>query len=83
MDGREETSLGLTNDIGEDGVSATVSEPLKVGDAVTVRFTVAPMEFRAVVRFQRGLFCGFEFLLLSEEAKEGIKTLSTALLNRN
>jgi len=77
---------GRTNEIGQDGVGATLSEALQIGEVVSMEFPipVAPyqMKVRAIVRYARGLRCGFEFLILSEDLRETLRRacelLSTA-----
>ena len=74
---REGTTISLwgrTNELGRDGVGATLSGELQVGEVVAVEFPIplAPylLKARAIVRYCRGLRCGFEFLVLSEEQRD-------------
>lgn len=72
-DGATTAIWGRTNELGQDGVGATLSEALQVGEVVTLEFPVpiAPyqMKVRGVVRYTRGLRCGFEFLILSDDLR--------------
>lgn len=67
---------GRTADISENGVAATVSDELRVGEVVSLQFSLGNqnMEMRAAVRFQKGHFCGFEFLTLQEQVREQIRS---------
>lgn len=85
-EGATQAMWGRTNELGEDGVGATLTEELKVGEVVSMEFPipVAPyqMRTRAVVRYARGLRCGFEFLVLTADLRETLRraceVLSTA-----
>ena len=76
-DGATTAVWGRTNEIGQDGVGATLTEALQVGEVVTMEFPipVAPyqMKVRAIVRYARGLRCGFEFLILSDDLRETLR----------
>lgn len=65
---------GRTNEIGQDGIGATLTESLEIGEVVSMEFPipVAPfqMRVRAIVRYARGFRCGFEFLILSEDLRQ-------------
>jgi len=62
---------GRAANISESGLAATVSNELSLGETVTVQFSVGGdnVEVRACVRYKQGHFCGFEFLVLDEEAR--------------
>jgi hypothetical protein len=68
---------GRTNELGEDGVGATLSGELVAGEVVTMEFPipVAPfvMKVRAIVRYSHGLRCGFEFLVVTGEQRETLR----------
>ncbi len=74
---------GRTADVSENGVAATVCGQLFIGDVVTLSFSPDryshPVEVRASVRFQRGFFCGFEFLILNPAQREQIKRMCEQL----
>lgn len=73
-DGNTKSVWGRTNEIGQDGIGATLTEELQVGEVVSMEFPIpiAPyqMKVRAVVRYARGLRCGFEFLVVSSDLRE-------------
>ncbi len=85
-DGRTIALWGRTNEIGQDGVGATLSGELTVGEVVSMEFPipVSPhfLRVRAIVRYSAGLRCGFEFLIVTEEQRETLcracEVLSTA-----
>jgi PilZ domain-containing protein len=68
---------GRTNEIGQDGIGATLTEGLEVGEVVSMEFPipVAPyqMKVRAVVRYASGLRCGFEFLVISDDLRDTLR----------
>lgn len=68
---------GRSADLSENGIAATISGELFEGEVVTLSFSLAPgaapLEMRASVRFRRGFFCGFEFLILTDEQRAQIK----------
>lgn len=68
---------GRISDLSENGMGATVSEELAQGEFVVLQFSVSrtslPLELRARVCHRRGYYCGFEFLILSDKQREGIK----------
>jgi hypothetical protein len=85
-DGRTIALWGRTNELGQDGVGATLSGELVVGEVVSMEFPipVSPyhLKVRAIVRYSAGLRCGFEFLIVTEEQRETLgrvcEVLSTA-----
>lgn len=95
LDGRIQVSVfregvtavlwGRTNELGQDGVGATLSGELTVGEVVAMEFPVpvAPyiMKVRAIVRYTHGLHCGFEFLVVTSEQKETLRCTCEVLAN--
>ena len=75
--GQKHELWGRTADISEGGMAATLSETLEVGESASIRFSVGEttLNVRAVVRFRRGHFCGFEFLTMTEEQRELIASV--------
>jgi hypothetical protein len=73
-DGKTITLWGRTSELGPDGVGATLTEALLVGEVVSLEFPVPVpphmIKMRAIVRYCRGLHCGFEFLAISNEQKQ-------------
>lgn len=83
---REGTTISLwgrTSELGEDGVGATLSGELKMGEVVSMEFPVPVppyfLKVRAVVRYSEGLRCGFEFLIVTEEQKETLRRVCEVL----
>ena len=76
---------GRTNELGADGVGATLSGELAVGEVVGIEFPipVAPyvVKVRAIVRYSHGLRCGFEFLVVTSEQKETLRRTCEVLAN--
>lgn len=76
---------GRTNELGADGVGATLSGELAVGEVVAMEFPipVAPyvMKVRAIVRYSHGLRCGFEFLVVTSEQKVTLRRTCEVLSN--
>jgi hypothetical protein len=67
------TCWGRTSELGVDGLGATLSGELQVGEVVSLEFSIPlipnVMKVRAVVRYSRGLRSGFEFLVMTSEQK--------------
>jgi hypothetical protein len=77
IDGRSGAMQGLLQEISEGGMSAFFGAgELKVEDIVNVNLALPSgrMHFRAVVRRQRGRQFGFEFIDLTPEQLQQIKT---------
>ena len=76
---------GRTGELGQDGVGATLSGELKVGEVVSMEFPVPVppyfLKVRAVVRYSEGLRCGFEFLIVTEEQREMLRRACEVLAN--
>lgn len=76
-DGVTTAIWGRTNEIGQDGLGATLTEELHVGEVVSMEFPipVAPyqVKVRALVRYANGLRCGFEFLVLSPDLRDTLR----------
>ncbi len=70
--GQKHELWGRTADIGEGGVAATISDALEIGEVASLRLSLGQkiVTVRAVVRFQRGHFCGFQFLTMTEEQRK-------------
>ena len=76
---------GRTNELGVNGVGATLSGELKAGEVVGMEFPVpvAPqvIKVRAIVRYTQGLRCGFEFLVVTSEQKDTLRRTCEVLAN--
>lgn len=76
---------GRTSELGADGIGATLSGELAVGEVVGMEFPipVAPhvMKVRAIVRYSQGLRCGFEFLVVTSEQRDLMSRTCEVLAN--
>jgi hypothetical protein len=76
---------GRTSEIGQDGLGATLSGQVQVGEVVSIEFPIpAPPEVirvRGVVRYSDGLRCGVEFLVVTEEQKLTLRQVCVLLSN--
>ena len=84
-DGLKTTCWGRTNELGQDGIGATLSGQLQSGEVVSLEFPI-PLQphvirLRAVVRYSDGLRCGFEFLVLTDEQKRTLHQVCVVLSN--
>lgn len=73
---------GICMEIGEGGLSAIVTEPLKVGDKVELKFDLTPgqsITVHGVVRNHCHFRHGFEFISLNEEMRERIRSACSSL----
>jgi hypothetical protein len=79
------TCWGRINELGQDGVGATVSTELQAGEVVSLEFPIplAPhvVKLRAVVCYCDGLRCGFEFLVMSNEQRLTLRQVCVVLAN--
>lgn len=84
-EGAKASLWGRTNELGMDGVGATLSGELGTGEVVGVEFPipVAPylMKVRAIVRYSQGLRCGFEFLVVTGEQREYLRRACEVVAN--
>jgi c-di-GMP-binding flagellar brake protein YcgR len=68
---------GRISDVSEAGMGAVVSGELEQGEFVQLRFSLSSsshiLELRARICHQRGYYCGFEFLVVSDAQREQIK----------
>ncbi|HWZ83465.1 MAG TPA: PilZ domain-containing protein [Terriglobales bacterium] len=73
-DGATVSIWGRTSELGQDGVGATLSAELKVGEVVSLEFPIPVppyhMRVRGIARYCEGLRCGFEFLIVTEDQRE-------------
>jgi len=73
-EGALESLWGRANEIGQDGMSATLTHELQPGEVASLEFTLPGtmmvIRLRAAVRYRHGFRHGFEFLTLSEQHRE-------------
>ena len=83
-DGNTVAVWGRSNEMGEDGISATLTGELAPGEVVTMEFTLPlstdAMRLRAVVRYRGGFRYGFEFLTLRDAQRSAIRRALDVLL---
>jgi hypothetical protein len=84
-DGANASVWGRTSELGEDGVGATLSSELTVGEVVSMEFPIPVlpyfMKVRAIARYSEGLRCGFEFLIVTEDQRETLRRTCVVLAN--
>ncbi len=84
-DGLTTTCWGRTNELGQDGVGATLSGELQADEVVSLEFPIPLpphlMKVRAVVRYSDGLRCGFEFLIVTDEQRLILRQVCVVLAN--
>jgi hypothetical protein len=84
-DGETTTYWGRTSELGQDGIGATLSGEVKTGEVVSLEFPIPPapylMKLRAIARYNDGLRCGFEFLVLTKEQRLAVRQVCVALAN--
>jgi PilZ domain-containing protein len=76
-DGAVDSLWGRCNEVGQDGMSATLTGELQPGEVASLEFTLPasamPTKLRAVVRYRRGFRHGFEFLTLTDGQQKAIQ----------
>jgi hypothetical protein len=74
---------GRSNELGEDGIGATLTGTLESGEVVAMELMLPmagyPMKFRALVRYRDGLRHGFEFLALTPRQRGEIRRVCEML----
>jgi len=74
---------GRSNELGEDGIGATLTGMLEYGEVVAMELTLPmaayPIKFRALVRYRDGLRHGFEFLALTALQRHEIRRVCEML----
>ena len=84
-EGLTTTHWGRTNELGQDGIGATLSGELQAGEVVSLEFPIPLpphlMKVRAVVRYSEGLRCGFEFLVVTDEQRLLLRQVCVVLAN--
>jgi hypothetical protein len=74
---------GRSNELGADGIGATLTGTLESGEVVAMEVLLPmagyPMKFRALVRYRDGLRHGFEFLALTAAQREEVRRVCEML----
>jgi hypothetical protein len=85
-EGETVSMWGRSNEIGQDGIGATLTGELKPGEVVSLELALplarAPLKLRAIVRYQDGLRHGFEFLIQRNDQREAILRVCEVLKAR-
>jgi hypothetical protein len=81
--GATTTCWGRTSELSIDGLGATLSGQLQIGEVVSLEFPLPfpphLMKLRAVVRYSEGLRSGFEFLVVTDQQKSILRQISAGL----
>lgn len=84
-DGTTVTCWGRTSEIGQDGIGATLSGELHMGEVVSLEFPIPLppnlLQVRAIVRYSDGLRCGFEFLVITAAQRDLLRQVCVVLAN--
>jgi hypothetical protein len=84
-EGQTSACWGRTNELGQDGIGATLSGEVQPGEVVSLEFPIPLpphlMKLRAVARYSDGLRCGFEFLVLTDEHRMLLRQVCVVLSN--
>lgn len=76
---------GRSNELGVDGIGATLSGELQAGEVVSLEFPIPlpprVLKVRAIVRYSDGLRCGLEFLIVTEEQRLILREACVVLAN--
>lgn len=80
-EGREKQLYGRIHVIGDNGLGATIFDPLNLGQTVTLDFVLDGVEFRmhAIVRNREESRSGFEFLSVPSESARRLKEIVRGL----
>jgi c-di-GMP-binding flagellar brake protein YcgR len=74
---------GRCSDLSESGLGMLLATDISAGEVVGMSFSfpgsTTGWELRAVVRYRRGYHYGFEFLSLTTEQRESLKTYLSSL----
>jgi hypothetical protein len=74
---------GRSTEVGEDGVGATLTGDLELGEIVSLEIplplTPYPLKVRAIVRYRQGLHYGFEFLTLNGSQRDTMRRVCEML----
>lgn len=84
-DGVTTNCWGRTSELSLDGIGATLSGELRVGEVVSLEFPIPlpphVIKVRAVVRYSDGLRCGLQFLIVTDEQRLLLREVCVVLAN--
>jgi hypothetical protein len=76
-EGNTVTFWGRSTSLGQEGIGATLTGEMQIGDVVALEFTVPlsphPIKLRAIVRYKNGFQYGFEFLAMDANQRQAIQ----------
>ena len=72
---------GRCCEVGEGGAGVSLNDQLPVGEVVTLELSPA-LRVYAAVRYLRGFYHGFEFVMLRDRQREAIHQLCANLASR-
>lgn len=76
-DGNMSTVWGRSTSLGREGIGATLTGEMDIGEVVGLEFTVPlsphPVKLRAIVRYKNGFQYGFEFLAVDGKQRDAIQ----------
>jgi len=85
QNGTDLNCWGRSTELGRDGIGATLTGELQVGDILSLEIplplSTRALKVRAIVRFRYGLRYGFEFLAVNETQREMIRRTCEYLAN--
>lgn len=74
---------GHSTEIGQDGVGATLTGELEIGEIISLEMPLPlspyPLKVRAIVRYRLGLRYGFEFLTLTDHQRDTVRRVCDML----
>jgi hypothetical protein len=77
---------GRSTELGQDGIGATLTGDLEIGEIVSLEVPLAPspypLKVRAIVRYRQGLRYGFEFLTLNDHQRDMIRRVCEMLATK-
>lgn len=76
-DGTNTTVWGRSTSLGQEGIGATLTGEMEIGEVVGLEFGVPlsshPVKLRAIVRYKNGFQYGFEFLAMDGTQRQAIQ----------
>ena len=76
-DGTTTTVWGRSTAVGQEGIGATLTGEMEIGEVVGLEFNVPlsphPVKLRAIVRYKNGFQYGFEFLAMDGNQRQALQ----------
>jgi PilZ domain len=87
QDGEFRGCWGRSTELGQDGIGATLTGDLEIGEIVSLEVPLPlspyPLRVRAIVRYRQGLRYGFEFLTLTDIQRHMIRRACEMLATKS